>query len=155
MYSYPDVAVVREPPHFEDDEFDALLNPTLIVEVLSQSTEGYDRGLKFRRYRRRPSLHEYVLVAQDRAVVERYSRQRDHWIFSDATGLDASIDLPSIGWRLTLRDIYDKVEGLLEDPLQDPLSRNRLRQTPSPLPPAEQPRPAAAVSPATPRSAPC
>jgi Uma2 family endonuclease len=120
MYSYPDVVVVCEPPQFEDDEFDVLLNPTMIVEVLSQSTEAYDRGLKFRRYRRRPSLQEYVLVAQDRAVVERYSRHGDHWVLTEVTGLDASIDLPSIGCTLALRDIYDKVEGLLEDPLQDP-----------------------------------
>ena len=120
MYSYPDVVAVCEPPQFEDDEFDVLLNPTLIVEVLSSSTEGYDRGLKFRRYRRRPSLQDYELVAQDRAVVERYSRQGDHWVLTEVTGLDSTIDLPSIGCTLALRDIYAKVEGLLEDPLQDP-----------------------------------
>jgi Uma2 family endonuclease len=119
MYSYPDVVVVCDLPQFEDDEFDVLLNPTLIVEVLSPSTEAYDRGLKFQRYRQRPSIQEYILVAQDRAVVERYSRHGDHWILTESAGLEATLDLPSIGCTLALRDIYDKVEGLKE-PLQDP-----------------------------------
>jgi Uma2 family endonuclease len=87
--------------------------------VLSPSTEAYDRGLKFQRYRQRPSIQEYILVAQDRAVVERYSRHGDHWILTESAGLEATLDLPSIGCTLALRDIYDKVEGLKE-PLQDP-----------------------------------
>jgi Uma2 family endonuclease len=110
MYAYPDVMVVCGEPRFEDDQFDVLLNPTLIVEVLSESTEGYDRGLKFARYRQRASLMEYVLVAQNRVSVERYSRQGEQWVLTEATSLDDVMDLPSIGCRLALRDIYARVE---------------------------------------------
>lgn len=118
MYSYPDVVVVCGTSEFQDNEFDVLLNPTLIVEVPSDSTEGYDRGLKFARYRRRPSLQDYVLVAQDWVSVERYSRHGEHWLLTEATSLDQVIDLPSIGCVLALRDVYDKVEGLafIDDP---------------------------------------
>ena len=112
MYAYPDVAVVCDKPAFQNGEFDVLLNPTVIVEVLSPSTEAYDRGLKFARYRQRTSLKEYVLVAQDRISVERYSRQDDHWVLTEANGLDDVIDLPSIGCTLPLRRVYSKVEGL-------------------------------------------
>jgi Uma2 family endonuclease len=112
LYAYPDVTVVCGQPEFEDKEFDVLLNPTVIIEVLSESTEGYDRGLKFERYRRRASLQEYVLVSQDRIVVERFSRQGEHWLLTDATSFDEAIELSSIGCTLALRDIYEKVEGL-------------------------------------------
>ena len=112
LYAYPDVVVVCGQPEFQDQEFDVLLNPILIVEVLSSSTEGYDRGLKFARYRRRPSLQDYVLVAQDRLSVERYSRQGEHWVLTEAAKLDDVMDLPSVGCTLALRDVYDKVEGL-------------------------------------------
>lgn len=112
MYAYPDVVVVCDPPEFQDDEFDVLLNPTVIIEVLPESTEAYDRGLKFARYRQRASLQEYVLVAQDRVSIERFTRQGDLWTLAEATGLDATIDLPSIGCTPALRDIYDMVEGL-------------------------------------------
>lgn len=112
MYAYPDVVVVCDPPEFQDNEFDVLLNPTVIVEVLSESTEGYDRGLKFARYRRRASLRGYVLVAQDRVSVERFRRQGDQWVFTEAASLDDTIDLPSIGCALALRSIYSKVQGL-------------------------------------------
>jgi Uma2 family endonuclease len=116
MYAYPDVVVVCGSPEFQDNEFDVLLNPTLIIEVLSPSTEGYDRGLKFARYRRRASLQEYVAIAQDRLSVERYSRQGEHWVLTEATSLDDVIELPSITCSLALRDVYDKIEGLREDP---------------------------------------
>lgn len=109
MYAYPDVVVACGEPEFEDDTFDVLLNPILIIEILSDSTEAYDRGLKFRRYRKRASLQEYVLVAQDRASVERYSRDGEHWVLTDAAGLDDRIELPSIGCSLLLRDVYERV----------------------------------------------
>ena len=112
MYAYPDVVVVCGAPEFEDDEFDVLLNPTLIVEVLSGTTEGYDRGLKFARYRWRASLQDYVLVAQDRISVERYSRQGELWVLTEAAGIDEEMELPSIGCTLALRDVYDKVTNL-------------------------------------------
>lgn len=75
LYTYPDLVVVCEKPTFEDDAFDTLLNPTVLIEVLSKSTENYDRGAKFGMYRQIPSLQEFVLVAQDKPLVERYVRQ--------------------------------------------------------------------------------
>ena len=114
MYAYPDVVVVCDPPQFEEAELDVLVNPTVIIEVLSPSTEVYDRGLKFARYRRRAALKEYVLVAQDRVSVEHYARQGVQWVLTEATSLDAVVELPSIGCTLALRDVYDKVEGLSE-----------------------------------------
>jgi Uma2 family endonuclease len=112
LYAYPDIVVVCGEREFADDQFDVLLNPTVIIEVLSPSTEAYDRGLKAERYRRRPSLQEYVLVAQDRVSVDRYSRQGDQWLLTGATSPDDVIELPSIGCTLALCDIYDMVEGL-------------------------------------------
>lgn len=87
-----------------------LLNPTLIIEVLSDSTEAYDGGLRFAHYRIRASLQEYVLVAQDRASIERYSRRGDEWVLAEATSLDDAIDPPSIGRTLALRDVYARIE---------------------------------------------
>jgi Uma2 family endonuclease len=112
MYAYPDLAAVCDKPLFGDDQFDVLLNPVLIVEVLSTSTEGYDRGLKSARYRKLASLQDYVLVAQDRVSVERFSRQGEQWVLTEATSLDDVMDLPSVGCTVALRDVYDKVEGL-------------------------------------------
>jgi Uma2 family endonuclease len=113
LYTYPDISVVCDPPQFEDD--DTLLNPTLIIEVLSPSTESNDRGRKFQYYRALESLREYVLIAQDSPHIERYLRQpNDEWLLGDATGLDASIELTSIGCRLFLADVYEKVS--FEDP---------------------------------------
>lgn len=111
VYSYPDVTIVCEPPRFEDDHEDTLLNPTLIVEVLSPSTEGYDRGKKFTQYRELDSLREYVLIAQDSRHIERYLRQPDgQWLLTDAKGADGVLELASIGCVLSLADVYEKVE---------------------------------------------
>jgi Uma2 family endonuclease len=77
LYTYPDVVVVCGEPRFDELRGDTLLNPTLIVEVLSSSTEAYDRGDKFAHYRRLDSLQEYVLVAQDRCRIERFLRQKE------------------------------------------------------------------------------
>jgi Uma2 family endonuclease len=110
MYAYPDVVVVCGEPQFEDDQFDVLLNPSVIIEVLSPTTEAYDRGLKFAHYRLRASLQDYVLVAQDRVSVERYSRRDGEWVLTEATSLDDVIELPSIGCTLALRDVYARIE---------------------------------------------
>ncbi|MFI5460118.1 MAG: Uma2 family endonuclease [Isosphaerales bacterium] len=110
LYTYPDVVAVCGKPLFEDDEFDTLLNPTLIVEVLSPSTESYDRGKKFGHYRRLESLREYVMVAQDQVRVERYTRQGEEWLLTDLNDLDATLRLASIGCEVSLREIYAKVE---------------------------------------------
>ena len=110
LYTYPDV-VVCDPPEFEDDQFDTLLNPTLIVEVLSPSTESYDRGKKFERYRSIETLRNYLLVAQDQPRVERFQRREGgFWMFSDRVGLDATLELETPGVALPMSEIYDRIE---------------------------------------------
>jgi Uma2 family endonuclease len=110
LYTYPDVTVVCGEPQYADEHGDILLNPTVIVEVLSPSTEAYDRGEKFEHYRRIASLTDYVLIAQDRMWAEHYVRQGDsQWLLSEASTLEHSIHLASIGCTLSLVDIYDKV----------------------------------------------
>ncbi|MBK8027612.1 MAG: Uma2 family endonuclease [Chloroflexi bacterium] len=110
-YTYPDVIAVCGEEHIEDvQHMDTLLNPTVIIEVLSPTTEQYDRGEKFRRYRGIESLQEYVLVAQDRPMIERFTRQTDGtWQFVALEGLDAEMRLESIGCALPLADVYEKV----------------------------------------------
>jgi Uma2 family endonuclease len=110
LYTYPDVVAVCDEPRFLDGELDTLLNPTVIVEVLSPSTEAYDRGLKFAHYRRLASLREYVLVAQDRVLVERYTRQGEEWLLTAWSGLEDTLRLASIDCAVALREIYAKVQ---------------------------------------------
>ena len=111
LYTYPDVVVVCGKARLEDAHLDTLLNPTLIVEVLSDSTEAYDRGRKFEHYRKLESLTEYVLIAQHQPHVESYRRQPDHhWLLTECSGLDGALRLESIDCELALAEIYDKVE---------------------------------------------
>lgn len=110
MYTYPDVVAVCGGPQFEDSHTDTLINPSVIVEVLSPSTEAYDRGEKFAHYRRLDSLREYVLVAQDKVRVEHYVRQEDGWLLTEISDLDGTLRLAAIGCAISVRDIYDKVE---------------------------------------------
>ena len=111
LYTYPDVVVVCGQPQFADDQRDTLLNPTLIVEVLSESTKDYDRGGKFEHYRSLASLNEYVLIAQDKHHVEHFVRQPDNrWLLSETNRLEDTIHLPSIDCDLALAEVYDKVE---------------------------------------------
>jgi Uma2 family endonuclease len=117
LYTYPDVVVVCGEPQFEDERGDTLLNPTLLVEVLSPSTEAYDRGDKFANYRLLESLAEYVMIAQDRRRVERFVRQPDgQWLFSEARQLGQAISLASIGCQLALDEVYDRVKLPAERP---------------------------------------
>jgi Uma2 family endonuclease len=110
LYTYPDVTVACDEPKFEDAQVDTLLNPRVIVEVLSPSTADYDRGGKFSHYRRLPSLQEYLLISQDVPLVEHYVRQGpDQWQLTEQRSLDAVIALPSIQCRLPLAEIYLKV----------------------------------------------
>jgi len=109
-YTYPDVTVVCGESQFDDKQKDVLLNPTLIIEVLSPSTEGFDRGLKFQRYREIDSLQEYILIAQDSPHIERFLRQENgQWLLSEVDGLDASLELTSIGCTLKLAEVYEQV----------------------------------------------
>jgi Uma2 family endonuclease len=111
LYTYPDVVIVCTEPEFEDERKDTLLNPVLLVEVLSDSTEAYDRGKKFEHYRTLNSLSDYLLVAQDNPKVEYYVRQPDgKWLFSAYNDLQDTIELASVRCSLPLVEIYDKVE---------------------------------------------
>lgn len=117
LYTYPDVVAVCEEARFEDEQSDTLLNPTIIVEVLSPSTEGYDRGKKFEHYRKLDSLQAYVVIAQDRHYVEHYTRQSNNqWLLAETENIQDSITLPSIECALAMTDIYDKVDLDLNEP---------------------------------------
>jgi len=111
-YTYPDVVVVCGDLELEDDKFDTLLNPVVIIEILSNSTELYDRGEKFAHYRLIPSLQEYILVSQYHCKVEKFIRGDDGiWrIFDPYTKIDTEIKLESIDCRLLLSEIYHRVE---------------------------------------------
>jgi Uma2 family endonuclease len=110
LYTYPDVVVACD-PKFEDDKFDTLLNPTLIIEVLSPSTASYDRIKKFGYYRMIQSLAEYLLIAQDEYKVEQYIKQPDgRWLLSDIGSLEEVVELPSIQCTLRLAEVYARVE---------------------------------------------
>ena len=113
LYTYPDVIVVCTQPQFNDEQKDTLLNPTLIVEVLSESTKDYDRGEKFEHYRTLISLAEYVLIAQDKPHFEHFVRQPDNrWLLAETNRLEDTIHLPSIACNLALAEVYDKVDIL-------------------------------------------
>lgn len=108
-YFYPDVTVVCGESTFVDDRRDVLLNPLLVVEVLSDETESYDRGVKFKSYLRLDSLQEYVLVSQSAPVVEKYVRQSGaDWLYSRVEGIDASLVFSSVDLSTLLSEIYNK-----------------------------------------------
>jgi len=110
-YFYPDVSVLIGEPELEDEHRDRLLNPRVIFEVLSPSTESYDRGPKFAHYRTIESLHEFVLVSQTEPRVERYLRQEGaNWLYSEVTDLASSLELASIACRIPLSRIYRRVD---------------------------------------------
>lgn len=112
-YFYPDVVVVCDEPEFEDNVFDTLLNPTLVVEVLSSSTEACDKGEKFRHYQELTSLQEYVLVSQDRVRVEQYRLLKTQWVQTEFRSPEDVLSLASIGCELPLQDIYRRVPEVI------------------------------------------
>jgi Uma2 family endonuclease len=110
LYTYPDIAVVCGAPEFEDEREDTLLNPQVIIEVLSDSTESYDRGRKFAHYRAVESLREYLLVSQAECRVERFARQDDSsWIYAETTDPNGAVELTSVACRLTLSRVYHRI----------------------------------------------
>ena len=109
QYTYPDVVVVCDEPRFDDTHFDTLLNPTVLIEVLSPSTAAYDRGEKFAAYQKLDSLCEYILIAQDEVCVDHYLRQEQDWNLTTFRSLDDVFTLVSIGCELALQAIYAKV----------------------------------------------
>jgi Uma2 family endonuclease len=106
----PDVSVVCGPRVYHRGRTDIITNPILIVEVLSDSTEAYDQGDKFRHYQTIPTLTDYLLVAQDEARVLLYTRHDDHWHYRDISGLSSTVHLPSVETTLALSDIYALIE---------------------------------------------
>lgn len=109
LYTYPDVVALCADLLFDDLQRDTLINPAVIFEVLSPSTEAYDRGEKFAHYRRLESLTDYVLLSQDKPRVERFVRQGSLWVLMEISSLDDAINLTSLGCDLPLRELYDKV----------------------------------------------
>jgi Uma2 family endonuclease len=113
-YTYPDVAVTCGKEIFEDDYVDTLLNPVVIFEILSHSTEARDRGEKFQHYQFIESLAEYILIAQDRVRVEQYVRQSDRtWMYSQYQNLEEVVKLESINCEFSLKDVYVKVPNVV------------------------------------------
>jgi len=111
LYTYPDIVAVCGEPKFLDDEDDTLLNPTLLIEVLSDSTANYVRSFKSRRYRKLPSLRQYVIIDQAEPLVEVYSCSAEgEWSLKDAIKLTQSVVLKSIRCKLSLAAIYEKVK---------------------------------------------
>jgi Uma2 family endonuclease len=111
LYTYPDLTVVCGEPLYADDQNDTLLNPIVIVEVLSPSTRNYDRGEKFEFYRGMQSLREYITVTQNKPHVELWTRQAENsWLLKEFTDLNQSVELASIGCVPKLSEVYSKVD---------------------------------------------
>lgn len=109
LYTYPDVTVVCGEAKFDEDGNDTLLNPKVLIEVLSPSTADYDRGGKFKHYRSLPSLEEYVTISQDRPLVEHFVRDGERWVLTEIDSSGDSLILKSLECELPLTEIYLKV----------------------------------------------
>ena len=110
LYTYPDVVGVCGEPRLADEHFDILLNPVFLAEILSPSTEAYDRGRKFEHYRTVESLQEYLLVTQDRMQADLYTRQADgSWLLRGASRQEDRLELRSLGCHVSMGDLYEKV----------------------------------------------
>jgi len=118
LYTYPDILICCGEPVFDEEIRNTLVNPQVLIEVLSESTEWYDRGAKFGHYRQLASVQEYLLIAQDRPCVERYVREptagdsppaANRWVLTAVTDAAGSLLLESVGVEVTLADIYDRV----------------------------------------------
>jgi Uma2 family endonuclease len=116
-YFYPDLSGLCGGFDFHDDRKDTYKNPQFVIEILSDSTESYDRGKKFHLYRTLPSLREYVLVSQGEAVVEIYRKDGERWIYQLMTGDREVLKLESVGCEVPLSEIYRNVTFLAEQPV--------------------------------------
>ena len=111
LFTYPDLSVICGPLQFAEGTNDTVLNPTLLVEVLSNSTEAYDRGKKFENYRQIPELREYLLVSQKEPRIEQFVRQeKEQWLLLEAAGLEATLALPSLEIKISLAEVFAGVE---------------------------------------------
>ena len=114
-YVYPDLSVVLDEPQLEDDAFDTLVNPAILIEVLSPSTEALDRGRKADEYRRLASVTDYLLIAQDRVKVEHWSRRAEGWGVVELGGIDDAIRLEAMGLEIPLRRVYAKTTMMSDE----------------------------------------
>jgi Uma2 family endonuclease len=110
LYTYPDISAVCGERKFADNEFDVLLNPNFIAEVLSPSTEAYDRGRKFEQYRTIESLSQYLLIAQDRVHLDLYTKSTDGWNLKSYDSLTDQVELQSIGCTVAIADLYEEID---------------------------------------------
>jgi len=111
LITYPDLSVICGPLRFADEAEDTVVNPTILVEVLSDSTEAYDRGRKFENYRQIPSLREYLLVSQKEPRIEQFIRQDNgQWLWREAAGAQATLMLPSLEIAIALVEAYANVQ---------------------------------------------
>jgi len=126
LYTYPDVSVACGEKQVEDEHDDVLLNPTVVVEVLSDSREAYDRGKKFEMYRQIPSLREYLLVSQYKPLIEQFIRQTgEEWLLRAAAGLESKVSLPSVGVTIELAEVYNNIQFVPDSrPPEKPGSRS-------------------------------
>ena len=110
IYTYPDVMVIKGQPLYQGNSQSNVINPLIIVEVLSNSTQAYDRGDKFKFYRSLPTFQEYILIEQSSYSVERYSKQKDdQWLIDFVTGENAVLQLVSVDWQISFQDLYQRV----------------------------------------------
>jgi len=129
LYTYPDLSVICGSLQFAQGTDDTVVNPALLVEVLSDSTEAYDRGKKFEHYRQIPTLQEYLLVSQKEPRIEQFIRQPDgRWLLNEAAGLDASLELPSLRITLSLAEVFAKV-NFVRAPIRSALPPRGLDQS--------------------------
>jgi Uma2 family endonuclease len=123
LLTYPDLSVICDPLQFAEGTDDTVVNPTVLVEVLSNSTEAYDRGRKFEHYRQIPNLREYLLVSQTEPRIEQFIRQSDgRWLLNEAAGMEKKIELPSLKITISLSEIFAKV-NFVPVPIRPPLPR--------------------------------
>jgi Uma2 family endonuclease len=110
IYTYPDVMVIKGQPLYQGNSQSNVINPLIIVEVLSNSTQAYDRGDKFKFYRSLPTFQEYILIEQSSYSVERYYKQKDdQWLIDFVTGENAVLQLLSVDWQISFQDLYQRV----------------------------------------------
>jgi Uma2 family endonuclease len=120
LYTYPDVVVFCGQPRFADSHFDTLLNPVMIAEVLSPSTEAYDRGRKFQHCRGLESLRHYLLIAQDRMNVDVFTLERERWVLTSASRPEDIVRLEGIGCEIPVGELYEKVVFPADETPQPP-----------------------------------
>jgi Uma2 family endonuclease len=110
IYTYPDVMVIKGQPLYQGNSQSNVINPLIIVEVLSNSTQAYERGDKFKFYRSLPTFQEYILIEQSSYSVERYYKQKDdQWLIDFVTGENAVLQLVSVDWQISFQDLYQRV----------------------------------------------